>query len=214
MKKIFFALLLFVSVFSIHAKSAYYNENFCFGLSFPVINNDYLIDNFDSVKLDAVGINLNYRRIKDTMKIGLFLDADIFMPYSKTLILNEKYQTTSKISDYTYFFGTDVLAGIFTVLYHDDSIRIPFGIGLHLDGYISKQKYEKTIIKESAYTVGVGAWVNFEVDFSRRFGAFVGSKFAYDFYYKLNNKAEFTTANDGKCKGFTFVPAVGLVWHI
>lgn len=213
MKKIFFVFLFFASLFCASASSDYYSKNLCFGISFPFVNNDYFLENSDSVKLDAIGINLNYRRMKDTMKIGLFLDADIFMPYTKTLIIDEKTQTTTKLSDYEYFFGTDIVAGIYTVLFRNDSISLPFGVGLHLDGYISKQKYESTIIKESVYTVGIGGWLNFEVDISRKFGVYAGSKFVYDFYYKLNNKATLTTVQDGKCKGFTFVPAVGLVWH-
>ncbi|MBP3771797.1 MAG: hypothetical protein J6I53_03770 [Treponema sp.] len=214
MKKIFFTFLLFVSIFSAEAASDYYAKNFCLGISFPFINNDYLLEDVDSVKLNAVGLNLNYRSMKDTMKIGVFLDADIYMPYTKTLIIDEDTQASTKISDYDYFFGTDVLAGIYAVLYNDSSLSIPFGGGLHIDGYISKQKYETTVVKESVYTLGIGAWVNLEVDVSQKFGVYFGSKLVYDFYYKLNNKAMPNTIQDGKCKGFTFAPALGIVWHL
>ena len=213
MKKIFFVFLLFASIFSASAMSDFANKNFCFGISFPFIKNDYLLDDVDAVKLNAIAANLSYRSMKDSMKIGLFLDADIFFPYTKTIILNETYQTTTKFSDYDYFFGTDVLAGVYTVLYRDGSINLPIGAGLHLNGSISKQEYASTIVKETVYTVGLGAWFNFEINMTKRFGVYAGSKFAYDFYYKMNSKQTVKTVLDGKCKGFTFIPAVGLIWH-
>ena len=216
MKKIFFAFLIFASLFSANAAGDHSSKTFCLGISFPLIANDYKIDDFDLEKLNAVGINLNARKISDEKKIGIFLDADIFMPYSRVIIWDEKYQTTTKLSDYDYFFGTDILAGFYGSLFRDSTINFPLGVGLHLNGFVSKYSEKKIITKESAYTVGIGAWANFEVTVSKKVGIYAGSKFAYDFYYKSSRSrtASVSSSRDGKCKGFTFVPAVGLLWHL
>ena len=213
MKKIFFAFLIFASIFSASAMSDFSNKNFCFGISFPTVKNDYKFDSYDSMRLNAVGLNLNYRNMNDYMKIGIFLNTDIYMPYSKVIVLDEKHQTTTNYSDYKYFFGTDILAGMYTVLYRDETFNIPVGAGFHLDGFISKQKNNDEIIKESVYTVGVGAWFNIEVNFSRNMGIYAGSKIGYDFYYKMNSKSWSSVIQDGSCNGFTIIPALGLLWH-
>lgn len=213
MKKIFFAFLISLSLFSAHAMSDFSNKTFCAGISFPVINNDYKLAAFDSMRLNAVGVNLNYRNMNDYMKIGIFLNSDIYMPYSKVIIWDEKYQTTTNLSDYEYFFGTDILAGIYTVLFRDGTFNFPIGAGFHLDGFISKQKNNEVVIKESVYTVGLGAWANAEINLSKRFGVYAGGKVIYDFYYKLNNKATVTTINDGSCRCFAIIPAIGALWR-
>ena len=99
-------------------------------------------------------------------------------------------------------------------MYRDETFNIPVGAGFHLDGFISKQKYNDEIIKESVYTVGVGAWFNIEVNFSRNMGIYAGSKIGYDFYYKMNSKSWSSVIQDGSCNGFTIIPALGLLWHL
>ena len=213
MKKIIFAVLVFLSFFSASADGDISEKTFCVGISFPYMTHDYKIDDFDMVKINAVGLNLNARKMKSTMKIGAFLNCDIFMPYSKVIIWNDKYQTTTTISDYKYFMGIDALAGFYGILYQNNTINIPLGLGFHIDGFLSKRKSNNTIIKESTYTVGLGAWINFEVSVSKNIGVFAGSKVIYDFYYKSSTQNNGTVSNDGKCKAFTFIPALGLVWY-
>ena len=213
MKKIFSVLVFFISFASLSAMSDFSNRTFCMGLSVPYMKHDYKIDEMDTVTLNGIGLNLNLRRMKDDMKLGIFLDSDIFMPLSKTVSLDEENMTTSKFSDYEYFFGIDALAGIYTVLFRDGSLNIPFGLGFHLDGFISKDKYDDIVIKESVYTLGAGLWCNLEINVSKRFGVYLGSKLIYDFYYKMNNKAVVTTVQSGSCKCFTVIPAAGVLWR-
>lgn len=213
MKKIFFAVLIFLSVFSVSAMSDFSNRTFCAGLSFPYFRHDYKIDGMDTVTLNGIGLNLNIRNMRDEMKLGLFLDSDIFMPFSKTIAIDEKNMKTTKISDYDYFFGIDALAGIYTVLFRDATFNIPVGLGFHIDGFISKQKYDDILIKETVYTLGIGGWLNFEINLSKRFGVYAGTKIIYDFYYKLNNKATISTIHDGSCSCFAVIPAIGVLWR-
>ena len=99
------------------------------------------------------------------------------------------------------------------MLFRDANFNIPFGLGFNLDGFISKQKTDDIIIKESVYSLGIGAWINFEVNFSRTFGIYLGSKVIYDFYYKLNNKAMITETHDGYGNCFSVIPALGVLWR-
>ena len=217
MKKIFFAFLFCACIFSANALGGdHSSKTLCLGISFPLIANDYKIDDFDLEKLNAVGINLNARKMGEDRKVGIFLDADIFMPYSRVIIWDDKYQTTTTLSDYDYFFGTDVIAGFYTSIFRDGTINLPMGAGLHLDGFVSKRSSKKVITKESAYTSGIGAWANIEVTVSKRLGIYAGSKFVYDFYYKSSRTRTSTASSsrDGKCKGFTFAPAVGMLLHL
>ena len=213
MKKIISVLVFFVSFFSLSAMSDFSNRTFCLGLSFPNMKQNYQIDGMDTVTLNGIGLNLNLRRMKDDMKLGIFLDSDIFMPLSKTVSIDEKNMTTSKFSDYEYFFGIDALAGIYTVLFRDGSLNIPLGLGFHLDGFISKDRYDDIVIKESVYTLGAGLWCNLEINISKSFGVYLGSKLIYDFYYKMNNKAVVTTVQSGSCKGYALIPAAGVLWR-
>lgn len=213
MKKIFFAVLLCVSIFSAGAMSDFAGRTFCAGLSFPYMRHDYRISGMDAVTLSGIGLNLNYRQMREEMKIGLFLDSDLFMPFSKTVALDERISTTTHFSDYDYFFGIDVLVGIYTVLFRDETFNFPIGAGFHLDGFISKQSYEELIIKESVYTLGLGGWLNAEIIVTKRLGMYAGAKVLYDFYYKLNNKAATTTAQDGRSRCFSLIPAVGFLWR-
>lgn len=213
MKKIIFAFLIFVSLFSANAMTDFSNHTFCLGLSFPYMRHDYKTDDMDTVTLNGIGLNLNYRNMRDTMKIGLFLDADIFMPLSKTVAIDENTMATTKFSDYDFFFGIDALAGIYTVIFRDGTFNLPVGAGFHLEGFMSKQKYDDLTVKESVYTLGIAAWMNVEINLSKRMGVYFGSKFIYDFYYKLNNKARVTEAKDGYGICFSVIPAVGLLWR-
>ncbi|WP_294430441.1 hypothetical protein [uncultured Treponema sp.] len=213
MKKIFSLFVFFISLFSASAMSDFSNRTFCMGLSFPNMKHDYRIDGMDAVTLNGIGLNFNVRRMKDEMKLGIFLDTDIFMPISKTIVVNEQNMTTSKITDYEFFFGIDALAGIYTVLFRDASLNFPVGLGFHLDGFISKEKYDDIIIKESVYTLGAGLWLNLEINVSKRFGVYLGSKFIYDFYYKMNNKSAITTVQSGNCRCFSAIPTAGVLWR-
>ena len=213
MKKIFSAFLMFTSFFSVNAMSDFSNRNLCAGISFPYMNHDYEIGDMDTVTLSGIGLNLNFRQMREEMNIGIFLDADIFLPFSKTIAIDEKTSSISKFSDYEYFFGIDALAGIYTVLFRDGTFNFPVGAGFHIEGFISKEKYDDVIIRESTYTLGLGAWFNLEVNFSKKFGIYAGSKIIYDFYYKFNNRALITTLKDGTCKCWSIVPSVGLLRH-
>ncbi|MBQ8013042.1 MAG: hypothetical protein IJ257_01415 [Treponema sp.] len=213
MKKIFFALMFFLCVFSVNAMSDYSNKTFCLGLSFPYMWHDYKSEDMDAVTLHGIGLNLNYRNMNDNMKIGLLVNADIFMPLSKTIAVDENTMTTTYLKDYDYFFGLDMLVGIYTVFFKNGDINIPAGLGFNLDGFISKQKYGDTIVNESVYTLGVGLWANVEINISKNMGVYFGSKFVYDFYHKLSNKAVVTTNHDGLSNCFSVIPAMGVLWH-
>ena len=213
MKKIIFALLIFASLFSANAMSDFSNRTFCLGFSFPYMRHDYKTDDMDTVTLNGIGLNLNYRNMRDTMKIGLFLDADIFMPFSKTVALDEKTMVTTNFSDYDFFLGIDALAGIYTVLYRNGTFNLPMGAGFHIEGFMSKQKYDDVVVKESVYTLGIGLWTNVEINLTKRMGVYIGSKFVYDFYYKLNNKARITETKDGYGTCFSVIPAMGVLWR-
>ena len=213
MKKTFSLLLLFFCFFSASAMSDFSDHSFCFGFSFPYMRHDYKLDSMDTVTLNGIGINLNYRNMRDTMKIGLFLDADIFVPFSKTVALDEKNMTTTKISDYKYFFGIDALAGIYTVLFRDGSFTIPVGGGFHIEGFTSKQEQKDLTIKESVYTIGIGVWANIEANISKYFAIYFGTKVIYDFYYNMSYKASISESQNGICTCFSVIPALGVIWR-
>jgi hypothetical protein len=213
MKKIIFALLIFASLFSANAMSDFSNRTFCLGFSFPYMRHDYKTDDMDTVTLNGIGLNLNYRNMRDTLKIGLFLDADIFMPFSKTIALDEKTMATTHLSEYEYFFGIDALAGIYTVIFRNANITVPIGAGFHIEGFTSKQKFDDLIVKESVYTLGLGLWLNIEANLTKNFGMFLGTKVIYDFYYKLNYTARITDIQDGSCNCFSVIPALGVLWR-
>ncbi|WP_296331502.1 hypothetical protein [uncultured Treponema sp.] len=213
MKKIISLLLLFFCIFSASAMSDTSDRSFCFGFSFPYMRHDYKTDDMGTVTLNGIGINLNYRNMRDTMKIGLLIDADIFMPFSKTVALDKDTMTTTKFSEYEYFFGIDALVGIYTALFRSGNWTIPAGLGFHIEGFTSKQKSDDIIIKESVYSLGLGAWINVEANLTKNFGMFLGTKVIYDFYYKLNYTAKITEIEDGTCNCFSVIPAIGFVWR-
>lgn len=214
LRKTFIVGLFCVIMLSAHAMSDISTSSLGLGLSFPYSHQNYNISGMDSIVLSGFGINLNWRTMPEHMMLGFFLDTDVFFPSSKTVNIDENYMTTTQFSDYDYFFGIDVLGGFYTVVYQAGSLSIPFGLGLHLDGYSSKLDYKDYEIKESVYTLGIGAWLNLEVNISKRFGIYAGTKFIYDFYYQLNeNNSSYKVNKTGRCTGFTFVPVVGAIWH-
>lgn len=211
MKRIFL-IAAFVANFLAFAASAS-EQAFSAGISLPCITNDYFFDEYDKVRINAVGLNLLYRKLPDDKKYGFFLNADIFLPYSKTFIVDENHTESMNLSDYKYFFGMDFLGGIYTNVFSEGIINIPVGAGLHFDAVMSKEKDKYFSYKESVYTVGLGAWANFEMNPSEKIGVYAGAKLNYDFYYKISGKGKgLKDASDsGNCSGFSVIPAIGVI---
>ena len=212
-KKLFLAAVFFLSAFSIFALSDFSDSTLSVGLAFPYMKHDYQISGQNSVTLFGTGIDLNYRHQNDGFSYGLFLDSNIFVPAYKTVNISESESATKNFSDYDYFFGVDALAGVYKVIFSSEGCVVPAGIGLHLDGYTSKLSESGYSLKESVYTLGFGAWANYEVNVSDRFGVFAGVKVIYDFYYRMSASGSYGGNNSGRCNALTVVPSVGAAFH-
>lgn len=209
MKKIFFAFLILFSVAGIFAAEDVSDSTLNVGIAFPYMKHDYKINGEDSIKLFGTGIDFNYRRRNSGYSFGFFMDANIFFPLYKTVNLSDKTTASKNLSDYEYFFGVDALAGVYKVVFSSKDITVPAGIGIHLDGYTSKLSENSYSIKESAYTMGIGGWTNYEINLSDNVGVFAGIKVIYDFYYKMKNTGVSSGSSSGKCDAWSFVPTVG-----
>lgn len=214
MKKIFFAFLFLISSAGIFAASDFSNSTLSAGLAFPYMKHDYKISGEDSVTLFGMGLNLNYRHQNEGFSYGFFIDSDIYFPTYKTVNLSNSKSATVNFSDYDYFFGVDALAGVYKVLYFNGGAFVPAGIGIHLNGYTSKLEENSYSLKESVYTMGIGAWANYEINLSKKFGVFAGIKVIYDFYYKMKNTGASSDSSSGACNAWQVVPAVGAAFHL
>ena len=86
MKKIFLSVMFFIAALSSHAMSDFSKSSLALGLSFPYSQQNYDISGMDGIVLSGIGINLNWRTMPEKLRLGFFIDADIFFPSSKTVI--------------------------------------------------------------------------------------------------------------------------------
>ncbi len=182
------------------------------GVTVPFFYQNIKNDDPVETKIFGVGLNINYRQLFPNSKAGFFTDASVFMPISRS----ENYDgtsVTSKFNDYEYYFGIDSLSGIYSVLLRSNSIAIPFGAGIHLDGMMSKYARDSSSIKKMGYTAGVGIWSNFEVSVSSSIGFFGGVKVLYDFYYYTSVKGSSNSSDKGLTNSVEVLPAIGLIFH-
>lgn len=213
MKKILFILALIISAGAAFASGDYSNTTFSAGISFPYMKHDYKISGEDSITLFGTGLKLNYRHQNEGFSYGLFLDSDIYIPTYKTVNLSGTETVTKNAFNYDYFFGIDVLAGVYKVLYRSGEVLVPAGIGIHLDGYTSKLSEDSASVTERICTMGLGAWANYEVNVSEKFGVFAGIKVVYDFYYRMTNNGSSDDSTSGNCKAWAVTPAAGVAFH-
>ncbi len=214
MKRLFLTAVLFLASVSVFAFSDFSDSTLSVGIAFPYLKHDYKISGQDSVTLFGTGIDLNYRHQNEGYTYGLFFDSNVFFPAYRTVNVSESESVTKNFSEYDYFFGVDALAGVYKVIFSSDGCVVPVGIGFHLDGYTSKISESGYSSKESVYTLGLGAWANYEVNVSDRFGVFAGIKVIYDFYCRMSATGNYSGSSSGNCKALTVVPSVGVAFHL
>ncbi len=212
-KKSFLIIFLLILKSTVFALGDVSDKSVSMGLTIPFFYQNIRSNDPVEAKIFGVGLNFNYRQLLPVKKIGFFTDASVFMPISRTETYDSS-SVTSKFTDYEYYFGIDSLTGIYSVLFRSGSISIPVGLGVHLDGMMSKYKTSESSTKYVGYTVGTGLWSNFEANITKNMAFFAGLKVMYDFYYHSSAKGSSNSSDKGLTNSVEFFPTAGVIFRL
>ncbi len=228
MKKIlavFFTALLSFSAFAVQD---YSQLSLYFGLSFPQIYNlnttktDSDGNEADSESYSGFGLNFGGRMALDGSELGVFMDGNWYFPYSYQV----KYGNTTdsyKVDESNTFWGIEGTFGAYYVLLNAGALVVPVGAGLHLNYINNDTKYSSTVSSsDSAFSVGVGGFINAELQLSRNMALFGSLHLNYDFWQKVSSETKIdygtftrtTTESDSSSIAELYVePVIGLMWR-